>query len=177
MRAKAIHSFLLALATAGGLGNATAQFQPRDVEDPDTPQWVEDNLVLPAFPQETDLREFYVSEITSHRFFVDAATLDVGQDGVVRFALVVRTSGGAVNITYEGIRCPTREYRIYATGYKEGIWAKTRRSEWRSIENKPVNRHHAALSRDLFCPRGVSIRTSEEGREALRLGKHPDIGN
>lgn len=36
-----------------------------------------------------------------------------------------------------------------------------------------ANRHHAALSRDLFCPGGVAISTAAEGREALRLGRHP----
>jgi hypothetical protein len=112
--------------------------------------------------------------MTSHRFFVDASTLNVGSDGVVRYALVVRTSGGAVNITYEGMRCSAREYRIYASGRKEGIWTEARRSDWRPIENKPVNRHHAALSREFFCPGGTPIRSADEGREALRLGKHPE---
>lgn len=166
---------LLAVISSLGLaGNVMAEFQFRNLDDPDAPQWVEETLVLPAFPQEANLREFYVSEMTSHRFFVDASTLNVGTDGVVRYALVVRTSGGAVNITYEGMRCSAREYRIYASGRKEGVWAKARRSDWRPIENKPVNRHHAALSHDFFCPGGTPIRSADEGREALRLGKHPE---
>jgi hypothetical protein len=167
---------LLALAAVLFSAHASAQLplgQAREAVDPDAPKWAEVEVALPAFPKPENLQAFYVSEMTAHRFMIDAATLQVGTDGVVRFALVVQTSGGATNVSYEGIRCDTREYRIYAAGHREGRWAKARLSEWRPIENKPMNRHHAALSRDLFCPNGVAIQSADEGREALRLGKHP----
>jgi hypothetical protein len=172
MRARYARLWLLLFLAMAGKSYADVVF--RDFSDPDAPQWKEEEVVLPAFPQEGDLREFYVSELTAHRFFVDASTLSVGQDGVVRYALVVRTRGGATNISFEGIRCESREFRIYASGQRGGTWTKARQSQWRPIENKPVNRHHAALSRDLFCPGGVPLRSPAEGREALRLGKHPD---
>lgn len=143
-------------------------------EDPDAPKWAEDALQLPAFPQEPNLREFYVSAATTHKYYIDASTLSVGKDGVVRYALVVRTSGGATNISYEGMRCESREFKIYATGHGDGNWVPARRSEWRPVENKLTNRHHAALSRDYFCPVGNAISTPDEGRAALRLGKHPN---
>jgi len=153
-------------------GAALAGLDLRDDADPDAPKWAEEALQLPAFPQEANLREFYVSATTTHKYYIDASTLSVGKDGVVRYALIVRTSGGATNITYEGIRCESREYKIYATGHREGAWAVARRSEWRPVENNPTNRHHAALSRDYFCPVGNAIHTADEGREALRLGRH-----
>lgn len=152
---------------------ALADLRLRELDDPDAPQWVEEEVPPPAFPQEANLREFYVSEMTSHKFYIDASTLSPGKDGVVRYVLVVHTRGGATNISYEGMRCESRELRIYASGRRDGTWAKARNSEWHPIENKPVNRQHAALSRDFFCPSGAPILTSEEGREALRLGKHP----
>lgn len=155
-------------------GVAFAELRFRNLDDPDAPVWVEEEARLPAFPQATNLREFYVSELTVHKFFIDASTLSVGKDGVVHYVLEVRTAGGAANVTFEGIRCDTREFRIYATGHRDGTWSKARKSEWRLIENKPANRHHAALSRNLFCPGGAPIRTPAEGQEALRLGKHPD---
>jgi len=154
-------------------GSAWAEIRFRNLDDPDAPRWQEEETVLPAFPQDANLQAFYVSELTQHRFFIDGTTLAVGKDGVVRYVLVIRTRGGATNISLEGIRCESREVKIYATGQRDGSWTKSRRDEWRPIENKPANRHHAALSRDLFCPGGVAIRTPAEGREALRLGKHP----
>lgn len=155
-------------------GAAVAALGLRDNDDPDAPKRTEDIVQLPGFPQEVNLLEFYVSATTTHKYFIDASTLSVGKDGVVRYTLVIRTSGGSTNVTYEGMRCESREYKIYATGHRDGTWALARRSEWRPVENKPTNRHHAALSRDYFCPVGNAIYTADEGREALRLGKHPN---
>jgi hypothetical protein len=152
---------------------ASAALGLRD-EDPDAPAWAEEALQLPSFPLDANLREIYVSATTSHKFFIDAATLSVGKDGVVRYTLVVRTSGGATNITFEGMRCESLEFKVYATGHRNGTWVPARRSDWRPVENKPTNRHHAALSRDFFCPVGTAIYSADEGREALRLGKHPN---
>jgi len=143
-----------------------------EVED-EPPAWQEAAVELPAFPSETGLQAFYVSATTPHKFFIDPATLSVGQDRVVRYVMVVRTAGGATNVSYEGMRCESRQYKIYATGRRDGTWIPSPRSEWRPIENKSTNRQHAALSRDFFCPVGNAIFTADEGRQALRLGKHP----
>jgi len=163
--------FLLGLFAASQ--GALAEIRMQNWEDPDAPKWAEEEAVLPALPQDGQLRKIYVSEVTSHDFFVDAASLQVGKDGVVRYTLVVKTRGGAVNVTHEGIRCETREYKIYASGRHDSTWGKSRSPTWRPIENKPMNRQHASLSRDYFCPGGVIINSPDEGREALRLGKHP----
>ena len=144
-------------------------------EEPEA--WQEQQEVEPpAFPKQENLREFYVSKVATNKYMIDASTLSVGADGVVRYVLVVLTSGGATNVSFEGIHCKELTWKHYAAGRSDGIWARSRaiRSEWRPIENKPVNRHHAALSRDLFCPKGIPIYTADEGRNALRLGKHPD---
>lgn len=138
--------------------------------------WQEQQEVeLPAFPKPADLREYYVGPATTNKYFIDASTLAVGSDRVVRYVLVVKTSGGATNVSFEGIRCKERSWKHYAAGRSDGTWTRPRanRDEWRPIENKPVNRHHAALSRDYFCPGGIAIYSADEGRNALRLGKHP----
>lgn len=148
-------------------------FHKRIDNEVEEKQWSEESVDPPAYPREADLTEFYVGAATSNRFFVDGTTLHVGKDGIVRYVLVVRTSGGATNVTFEGIHCQTREYKIYASGRKDGTWAQAVRPVWRPIENKLVNRHHAALNRDLLCPIGNPINTADEGRDALRRGKHP----
>lgn len=163
---------LVAACVSWALG-ASAQ-TAATYNDVESSQWQEAPTELPRFPQAADLREFHVSATTPHRFFVDGATLSVGQDGVVRYALVVQSAGGATNVSYEGIRCATREYKIYATG-RDGQWMPVRMSQWRPIENKPVNRYHAALAREYFCPLGTPITSAEEGRMALRSGRHPQL--
>lgn len=155
-------------------GTAAAEIRFRNLEDPDEPQWQEQETALPDYPKDGDLLEFYVSAATTNRFFIDGATLNPGADGVVRYSLVVRTAGGATNVSFEGLRCATLENRLYATGRRDGTWARARSSEWKRIANLPANRQHAALTRDYLCPSGVPIRTAEEGRDALRRGGHPD---
>jgi len=156
------------------LSSARADIHFRTFSEPDEQQWQEGEVALPEYPKEENLLEFYVSAVTPNRFFVDAKSIGVGVDGVVRFTLVTKTAGGSTNISYEGIRCAAMESRLYATGRADGTWAKARISEWKPIENNPINRHHAALSRDYFCPSHLPIGNSEEGRDALRRGKHPD---
>jgi hypothetical protein len=76
--------------------------------------------------------------VTTNKYFIDASTLSVGSDRIVRYVLVVRTSGGASNVSFEGINCKELTWKHYATGRSDGTWTKSRaaRTEWRPIENK-----------------------------------------
>lgn len=38
----------------------------------------------------------------------------MGSDGIVRYVLVARSSAGTESVSFEGMRCATREVRIYA---------------------------------------------------------------
>lgn len=134
---------------------------------------VEREILLPAFPRQDGLIEFYVSAIASNRFFIDATSLSVAPDGEVRYVLVVNMAGGATNISFEGMRCGSGEYKLFATGRSDGTWARARTDDWRTIEDKLVNRHHAALKREFFCPEGIPLANAAEGVDALRRGKHP----
>lgn len=112
----------------------------------------EQAVVLPPYPQESDLVEFASGPSGSHRYFVDASTLDVGADGVVRYTLVVRTAGGASNASFEGIRCKTHEKRLYALGHPQRRWIEARRSVWEPIQAGRSNEHQAVLYAEYFCP-------------------------
>ena len=137
------------------------------------PKWSEGETTLPAFPKPGNLIEFYVSAATHNHFFIDGSSLSVGADGVVRYVLVVKTAGGATDISFEGMRCNSGEYKLYAIGRDDGSWAKARVDDWRPIENKTVNRYHAALYGDYFCSDHTPIADAAAGREALRHGKRP----
>ncbi len=165
---RAFHAAVLLLAVAPLAAVAVPD------GDEDVP-WVEERVVPPAYPKEGDLVEISVGAGSSHRFFVDSATLAPGADGVVRYVLVVRTGGGATNVTFEGIRCKTGEYKVLAAAHPDGRWAPARLAGWRRIDGAQINRQHAVLARELFCPFAAPIRSAEEGREALRRGKHPAL--
>lgn len=151
-------------------GPARADFE----EDYETKRWQEVEVQLPPAPVPEKMQSFYVSAATDNRFLIDPATLTVGADGVVRYVLLVLTPNGGRNLTFEGMRCETRERRIYASGRSDGTWSKSRNNDWTKIQDVYANRHHAALYLDYFCPVGVIVRNAAEAREALRRGEHPD---
>ncbi|MCX7897198.1 MAG: CNP1-like family protein [Rhodocyclaceae bacterium] len=130
--------------------------------------WQEEEVALPTHaPQEEHLLPLYVSATTPHRFFVDGSTLRIGGDGVVRYVLVVQSAAGARSVSFEGIRCATREWRLYATLSPTTGWVRARLARWQPIENKPMNRQHAALFRDHFCPDGVPVASAEAAKASL----------
>lgn len=134
----------------------------------------EREVALPAFPKQENLIEFYAGELTSNLFYIDPLSLSVDKEGIVRYTMVVKTSGGATNISFEGIRCETRQFRLFAIGRSDGTWTRARSGEWREIENKVVNRHHVALNRDYLCRGGSMIADAAEGIKALRRGRQPE---
>lgn len=129
--------------------------------DPD-PNWREGEYALPPPPVESALREFAVGETSSNTFLVDESSLVVGEDRVVRYVLVIRTAGGAENVTYEGIRCETSERRIYAIGRPGGEWGIARQSEWEFIGPQAHNRPRATLARAYFCDGSAPPRNRDE---------------
>jgi hypothetical protein len=132
--------------------------------------WGEVEVPLPEYPQPGSLIEIYLNAATSNKFFVDAKSVSVGADGVVRFALVIKTRGGSTNVSFEGIRCQTRERKIYAFGHSDGSWAKARSSSWSAIPGGGANNYHAVLWKEYFCPNGIIINSAEGGVAALKRG-------
>jgi hypothetical protein len=130
----------------------------------------EENVVPPPFPKRAKLVEFPVADTGDIHFFIDASTLSVAGDGIVRYVLVAQSPGGVENITYEGLRCPAAEHRIYASGQSDGTWALSR-TTWQPVRN--ARRWQIELYREYFCPQKVAIRDADEGLRALRAGGHP----
>ena len=144
-------------------------------EDEDKKTWQEVEVAFPPPPREESLLRFYVSAVADNVFQIDTGSLSVGADGVVRYVLVVGTPGGVRNVSFEGLRCETRERRLYALGRADGGWSKARSKQWVLVENKVVNRHHAALITEYFCPDGIAVRSAEEAVAALRAGGKPGL--
>lgn len=145
---------MLALSLFLGGCGTSSQTRVPDHEEVSKPP-AENKLELPSLPRESDLVEFYpLAAVGSHRYFVDTRTLVVGQDRIVRYAIVIRTTGGAVNMAYEGIHCQTREHRLYAVGYPGKGWVQARQSQWEPIQRGRINDHHSFLYSEYFCHEG-----------------------
>jgi hypothetical protein len=163
----------LAWGSPSSVGLAWSQPKSDWEEDQDQRNWKEGEAVLPAFPQSVDLVEFEVSASTTFRFFIDRASLRVGEDGVVRYTLVARSPHGAETISFEGIRCNGGQVRIYAAGRRDGTWSPRLKSDWSEIQAKTIQRWHQVLRREYFCPQDAIIFDAAEGVDALQRGGHP----
>jgi hypothetical protein len=145
-------ALIVAAALAASVGPALAQWREWDADfDEDRKPWKEIEARIPSYPRTGDLVPFKAGAASPHRFYVDARSLSVGEDGVVRYTLVIKAAGGATNVTYEGIRCELRQQKYYAMGRADGNWVRARNPQWRRIESQDVNRHHGVLYADFFC--------------------------
>lgn len=138
----------------------------RDFEQVES--WVEGTSQLPAYPSAESLLPFTVSSATRNRYFVDAASIDVGADGVIRYTAVIEAAGGAKNVSYEGLRCESGEYRLYAYGHPDGTWSKARHADWEAIKFHSLLSYQKVLYEDYFCPGGIQVRDSKEAIRNLR---------
>lgn len=133
----------------------------------------EAEVVLPAYPEDSDLIELGRLTGADHIYYIDAKGLSVGNDGVVRYSLVMKTAGGAVNVSHEGIRCATREKRIYALGQRSRAWIEAKRAAWEPIRAERSNEYQATLYTDYFCVERTIVRDREAALRALRSGGTP----
>ncbi|MBL8398442.1 MAG: CNP1-like family protein [Candidatus Accumulibacter sp.] len=147
-------------------GTSSAGAESEAVSAPDS------EVVLPPFPKAGNLIPFAVSAPTNNQFFIDSESLTVDSDDLIRYILVITSSSGAQNVFYEAIRCSTGERQLYATGRTDGTWAPARGKHWTKIRENSLNRHHAALYLEYFCPVGIVIGDADNLRRALRRGGH-----
>jgi CNP1-like family protein len=147
--------WVLLLVFGCGLLSPAEAVRRRDQEPvqggvPEEEEFREANIAPPAFPQDSRLVEFTVTGRSSNRFFVDPATLTVGPDKIIRFAVVVRSASGAKTVSFSGVHCKTREWKDYAYGY-DGSWRKVENPQWRPIHEKGINNYQETLFSEFFC--------------------------
>ncbi|BEV13558.1 CNP1-like family protein [Herbaspirillum sp. DW155] len=141
---------VLACSLLAACAGTLAQSFDEDFDDEEKP-WQEIAVHLPPTPQEQNLAEFYLSPQATMKAYIDVNSVSIGTDKVVRYTVVTKTQGGAVNVMYEGMRCETWEKKTYAFGHPDGTWSRSRRDKWQPIRDIGVNRIDGALFKDYFC--------------------------
>ncbi|KQP21327.1 CNP1-like family protein [Pseudorhodoferax sp. Leaf265] len=145
---------LAAWLAAGALCAATASAQSISKEynsnAPDAPEWVENEApAAPAFDMGR-LVDVTVDAQGALRYGIDPATLQIGKDGVVRYVMVARSTSGAMTAMYEGIRCDTGEYKLYAR-YNVDKWTPVGKPEWKSLWESTRIKYPLAFARQGGC--------------------------
>lgn len=129
------------MALAGLLSDSDTKATPKE----------ENALALPDAPKTENLLRYTVGAAGAMSFAIDAKSVIVGDDQIVRFSSVISSASGALNISYEGIRCKTGERKLFATGRPDGSWNTMPDAEWRPISGASANSYQAALMKDFFC--------------------------
>ena len=169
---------LISLCLLSMVAPAAAFFGPKktsDYEYENEKPWVEIQGQLPSYPKSENLLEFDAGPASNNLHFVDSSSISVGEDGVVRYSLVVKSPAGAMNVTYEGIRCQTNERKVYAYGRANNeTWAPATMGKWVDLEINKQNYAQRALYRYFFCPFGIGmVKDADEAVQALKAGGHP----
>ncbi|MDH5480640.1 MAG: CNP1-like family protein [Nitrosomonas sp.] len=137
--------------------------------------WVEQQTQLPPYPNTENLFSFDIGPISSNQYLIDTTSIKVGQDGVIRFSLVIQSSTGVMNVSYEGIRCETSERKLYALGRDDKTWSQPRFTEWQKLQYVRQFYAQRELAKNYFCPHRYPVKNSEKAIRALEAGKHPHL--
>jgi hypothetical protein len=130
---------------------------------------------LPAWPEDRDLAELQQSVRPDLRFFVDRRSIELVPGGEFRFTLVARTASGSRNVTFEAIRCATRDRMMLAVGSPDRRWSPARFMRWEPVErNDPIGMRDV-LWRDIFCPGRQPLETLKEVMAVLKTGLPRDL--
>jgi hypothetical protein len=134
------------------------------------PAWKEEVPELPAYPEDDRLLELPAS-LPGYDFhvFIDPDSLYVGGDRVVRYTLVILSSSGVRNISYEGLHCGKREYRRYAYGSGDA-WFPIQASPWQRVRDSGMDHYRHVLYWDYLCN---PSRTNLDATAMLRSIRNP----
>lgn len=128
-------------------------------------EWTEESIELPAYPdKEKMVRVKFDRADRRFEFFIDPETLSVGEDGVVRYVLMLRSPSGSENVMFEGIRCTERDYKTFAFGTGEGKFRQLRSPVWKEITQTSNNWFRHDLWKKYFCyvEDGLEVKTTRE---------------
>lgn len=124
----------------------------------DAKDWVEGDVPPP--PAFDPVRAIRVegAAYSALRYGIDPATLVIGKDGVVRYVLVITNESGTVTALYEGIRCSTAEFKIYARS-NDAQWSQVKDAAWQDLFDSPQSRHALWVAKQGVCT-GAAPQTS-----------------
>jgi hypothetical protein len=127
--------------------------------------WSELVSEIPAYPLDSNLISLDIDAVSPHRYFIDGLSISSGKDGVIRYTLVIKTAGGATNVSFEGIRCDPAEQKFYAIGRPgDRSWVRARNPQWRQFSARQGGAHHAELHKNYFC----KIKMAEPAERIVR---------
>ena len=162
-------SIALAITVGGCGGSSSAKSEPtqrgmtKDIGGVvEEKEFKESELALPPYPQESARVEYRLRQNSENRYYVDRTSISIGPDRVIRYSAIIKSPSDATNISYEGMRCKTSEYKVYAFGVTSGEWTESRDAQWRRIPRMASDLRFT-LYKDYFCDlEAIAVRNEKE---------------
>ncbi len=145
---------LMSVALAALAASALAQYADLDRAD-----WKEDAIPPPPAYSTSGLIEIDMPRTSSVKMGIDPTTITINREtGIVRYVVVARGSS-ALNASYEGIRCATGEFRVYARQTQGNPWSNSADGAWKSMrgQSSVMVQYPHWLARNGICV-GSSVR-------------------
>jgi hypothetical protein len=154
-------------ATAVDYGRFEADFD-------EAKPWNELETQLPGAPRETSQTRLELGPTARHEYFLDRDSISAGGDGVVRYTLIVRAAAGGRTVNFEGMRCASGEWKLYAFGRPDGSWSRNKHAAWTLIKDRENAGYHRELFAHYFCtvdgPADMKIITKALREGGVRRG-------
>lgn len=139
-------------------------------------KWQEGETFLPDLPVESDL--LAIDSPPTHRhfqFFLDGKNLKIGEDGVVRYTLVIRSNNGAENLFYEGLRCSTSQIKTFAYGgfdkTNQKRFMERPDAKWQYTTTSGAKAYSRMLANNYFCNHHGKVLSHQEIMQSIKYGK------
>ena len=138
----------------------TGGWQQNYIEKPDV--WEELDAALPGYPEKKNLMDLGIAtDALQYTVYLDKPSLLLGEDGVVRYTVVLVSAADVWNVSNEVLRCGEKQFRRYAYGV-DGNWQPLSNSPWRDIRGSGANRYRQILYADYFCNLTRPYQSAEE---------------
>jgi len=129
-------------------------------------------VVFPGAP--SNLLHVHVTAGAALQFFVDRASITVEPGQIVRYTLVARAPNGPDNVSYEGIDCAHRRWKLYGVWNDANkTWQAASSTDWQRIPDSGAQRIHATLYDDDFCKdwavNGTAAQIAQRIQQGLRV--------
>jgi len=121
-------------------------------EQPDQQRpWQEQEGELPAYPVQENLLEVDAgTEGLQYTVYLDESSLVKGDDGVVRYTVVLVSSTGIWNVAHEGLHCGERMFRRYAYGVNRQ-WQPMADSPWKPLRGRGAYQYRLVFYEKFIC--------------------------
>lgn len=114
--------------------------------------WREQDVPPPAGLSRERLIPFSVGAGSELAYHLDATSLAIGSDGVVRYVVLASSRSGAENALFEGLRCETGEATTYARwNSSEQRWVAVTPNSWRILSGIATSRVALRLAQTALC--------------------------